>query len=185
MTDDQVIKNLLGGNEKTRKETILFLKNTSYGAVLKLISSNNGTIDDTQDIFQEGLLILYQNIILKKFRGESKISTYLYSICKNLWSGRLRKRKKEAEVIENLEDQTSTQYLKIDSILLQDLFDKLGENCKMILTQFYYDKKSMKEIMEHFALGSVQAAKNKKSRCLKSLMQIVKSNNLTVDRFIK
>jgi len=150
-----------------------------------MIMSLNGTHNDVEDTYQEGLLIFYNNLLTNSFRHKSSIKTYLYSICKNVWVSTYNARIKENQI--NFEEihYLSNQEIEINTEALKIVFSKLDKNCKKILTQFYYEKKSMAEIKESFNLGSIQAAKNKKYRCLKSLSKLVNSMNLNFDTFLK
>jgi len=52
----------------------------------------------------------------------------------------------------------------------------LGEPCKKILTLFYYDNLSMKEIVEHLPYENEQVVRNKKYKCLQALTGLIKDN---------
>ena len=56
------------------------------------------------------------------------------------------------------------------------LFEKLGEKCNQILTYFYYNNYSMKEILERMDYGNEQVLRNKKYKCLKTLINLVNSS---------
>ena len=53
-------------------------KETTIGLLLK----KGATEEEANDIFYDGLLDFTENVLLKKFRGESKLQTYFISICK-------------------------------------------------------------------------------------------------------
>ncbi len=71
-----------------------------------------------------------------------------------------------------------------DGHKLQILLDHMNESCKKLLVSFYYFNQSMAEIKSLFGLKSEQAAKNKKRNCMKTLIQMVKEKELTIDQFI-
>lgn len=62
-----------------------------------------------------------------------------------------------------------------------NLMNKLGDTCKKILTAFYYDNKSMKEILEILHYENEQVVRNKKSKCLKALEQLLAENPQLTD----
>jgi DNA-directed RNA polymerase specialized sigma24 family protein len=49
--------------------------------------------------------------------------------------------------------------------------DLLGPDCRTILTLFYLEERSLKEIQQAMNLQSVAYTKVKKSRCLKTLIK--------------
>jgi DNA-directed RNA polymerase specialized sigma24 family protein len=51
----------------------------------KMVMSNSGTEQEAKDIYQEALVVFWQKSTSKKLVLTSKISTYIYSICQNLW----------------------------------------------------------------------------------------------------
>lgn len=67
---------------------------------------------------------------------------------------------------------------------VNQLMLELKGDCKQMLLGYYYERKSMRELAFGFGLASEQAAKNKKSRCLKHLNQIVSKQKLTPEDFI-
>ena len=75
----------------------------------------------------------------------------------------------EADISEKLSQQE-------DLKLIQSLFEELGESCKRILLLFYFEDLSMKEICEQTEYSSEQVLRNKKYKCMKSLIERVKSS---------
>ena len=53
--------------------------------MIKLVTSNSGTEYEAKDIYQEALIVLWQKAVSNNLVLTSKLSTYLYSICQNLW----------------------------------------------------------------------------------------------------
>lgn len=58
--------------------------------------------DDVDDIIQEAFIKVFKNI--KKFRGDSKLSTWLYRIAVNLCKDLISKRKKSKEYLVDLQE---------------------------------------------------------------------------------
>ena len=143
--------------------------------------------EDVLDIYQDAYVALYENIQNGKFTElKSSLSTYLISIGKYMILERLRKNKKTVKSESILEvsrdmDETLENFdvvqtnLSPRQQLLNTHFEQLGEKCKTILKWFYYQKYSIKQIMEKGGFNSENVVKSQKSRCLKSLKDAMKN----------
>lgn len=171
MTDQEIYTGVAHKDNKA----FLYLYETNLDSVIRLVTKNNGTPDDARDVFQEGLLALWTNVSNGKFEVNDnvKLSTYLYSLCRNIWISRLRKNKVlysikdyHQEEIADEVDQMSRHYDRI--IMLEKQFQKLGGSCQKLLKLFYFDKAKLKEIA--MILGITEkSAKNNKYRCMQTL----------------
>ena len=81
MNDQEILVRLKQGDENT----LDLLYKQHYRMIIKLIVKNNGSEEEAKDIYQESLIVLWQKAKSENFILTSKISTYLYSICLNLW----------------------------------------------------------------------------------------------------
>jgi RNA polymerase sigma factor (sigma-70 family) len=149
-----------------------------------LVKNNSGSQQDAEDIFQE-VVVNFINLVQKdKFRGESSIKTFLFSMTKHSWLNELKKRGRS--VVRELKyekaqdkEETDVSYLMSDreeKKQVMDLVTKLGETCKKILVLFYYENWSMKEILNNLEYENEQVVRNKKHKCLKKLEQMITSN---------
>lgn len=160
-----------------------YLKN--YRKVEQFIVKNNGSSDDAKDIYQEAFVSVWRNIQENKFSpiNESSLDGYLYRIAQNKWLDHLRSsfnKKQKVSLVEEISAQfvseASEDELEFENKLNQIRYGflNLGQNCKELLSSFYYDKKNLKIIAEKF--GWTEAtAKNNKYRCLQKLKEIVQN----------
>ena len=81
MKDSEILAKLQEGDESALE----YLYQKYYRMMVKLVTSNSGTEYEAKDIYQEALIVLWQKAVSGKLVLTSKISTYLYSICQNLW----------------------------------------------------------------------------------------------------
>ena len=61
--------------------------------------------------------------------------------------------------------------------LLQQFFMQLGNQCKKIITLFYYEEKRLDEIVELLGYENKEVAKSQKSRCLKQLKNLIQTHH--------
>lgn len=134
---------------------------TSHRAFAELVSQYSSTLywqirhivvnhDDADDILQNTFLKAWNN--LDSFRGESKLSTWLYKIAYNE-SITYMKQKKEALSIDSEEASVantleSDEYFDGDKtqILLQQAIDTLPNKQRAVFTMKYFDDMKYEEI---------------------------------------
>ena len=145
---------------------------------LKFVKTNKGSTEDASDVFQESLIAFYENVKSQKFRGDSTIKTYLYATIRNNWFTKLKKLKTEVE-LDNVKSQTDETNQTSESELmrvLSGLLDQIGKSCKKILTYYYYENLSMKDIMEKMDFSTEQSAKTQKYKCMQKLIKILEDS---------
>jgi len=172
-TDSQFINGL----RTNSNEILTSLYKKYYNIVLKLIVSNNGSEDEAQDIYQETIIIVFENVKKPTFELNCQLQTYIYSIAKRLWLKQLKKNGKtflfKEEEESELADVTSdlNEHLKKeDDIIKMNVSMKLlGEPCNTIINDFYVLKLSMDDIAEKFGYTNSDNAKTQKYKCLQRL----------------
>jgi RNA polymerase sigma factor (sigma-70 family) len=170
MNDQEILVRLKQGDENT----LDLLYKQHYRMMVKMIIKNNGSEEEAKDIYQESLIIIWQRARDPEFVLTSKISTYLYSVCLNLWRKELERKKRFShEVNDGVEvmDLDKDERIKIINKCIQ----KLGDTCRDVLTYYYFDRLSMVEIAEKMGFANSDTSKTKKYKCKKELDQLVKS----------
>lgn len=173
MKDEYIVSELKQGNTRVLKECYKYLD-----TVKKFILKNSGTEEEAHDVFQDGLMIFYQNVLKGDFRLSSSVHTYLFAICRNVWYQKLRRKKVVFEyqaneqmetVHEDSAEEEQAKDLMIDEALA--LLDEMGDPCKTVLDLFYFRKVSLRSIAERLDYSSEDVAKQRKFRCIKELKQ--------------
>lgn len=167
-----------------RNKALEILYNRFFSSTERYVLNNSGSTEEAKDVFQDGIVALYRNVNDGRFKYESAIGSYIFSICRNIWLMRLRKKGRKIEF-----DEDHSYDLEIPITFDQDLLNKflhdLSEECRELLLSFYYKKHSMKDIKGKFNLKSEQIAKTKKYRCMQDLIAVVRHQGLTIESFIK
>ena len=183
MKINPILSDILSENQQRRSAAFRQLYKECFPWVRNYVFTNNGDLEEAKDLFQDTLTTMYHNLLENKFRGESSLSSYVYAIAKNLWLMKLRKQKMETKMQTTHEEIENDNNI-VNHSLLNHVLDHLNDGCKKLLKSFYYESRNMSEIAEIFELGSTQAAKTKKHRCMKRLSEIVEKFNLDRDRFL-
>lgn len=148
--DKIVIAGIINGDERILKGFYKDHIRYIQGYILK----NSGNAEDVEDVFQDALVILYQKLRAGLVEKKSSVKTYFYSICKNLWRNRLRK-KRELTIDECRMDVREGMHESIikdiesneREHLYRKHFQKLSVDNKDVLHHFF-DGKSIRDIAE-------------------------------------
>jgi len=177
LTNEHIVK----GIRKRDAAVIRFLYKTCYPDIRKLILANNGTTQDAQDLFQDALLLIYQKIVNLGITLNCAFRTYLYSCCRLMWLKELEERRNMGHNYEytdahsgNISEEVNT-FETVKMSIYKRHFNELGKECQDVL-KMYYDNVPMEEICTRMGYQSIQAAKEKKYRCKKSLMTKIYNN---------
>ena len=142
--------------------------------MVKLVVSNSGSEEEAKDIYQEALIVFWQKAVSGNFTLTSKISTYLYSICLNLWRKELERKSKlsneEKDEVEWIEDDKNERIR-----IINECINALGETCRKVLSYYYFDGMSMSDIAEKMNFANPDTAKTKKYKCKQRLDKLIKS----------
>lgn len=170
MEDGEILQRIKRGDESA----LDYLYRKHYKMMAKMILRNSGTEDEAKDIFQDALIVFWEKVVSDKLVLTSKISTFLYSICQNLWRKELdRKSKLSAEQADNPDDTDPDLQERI--AIVNQCIAMLGDTCKRLLTHYYFDKLSMSDIAEKMGFANADTAKTKKYKCKQELDKKIKS----------
>jgi len=152
-----------------------------HPAICKLVEQHHGTRDDAHDVFQEGLMVLFEKCRKEDFTLSSRFLTYFYAVCRNIWFNKLRKKSN----LRVTGDESSLLMLKEESIprleqderyfLYRKKFAELGEDCQRVLRLFIRGV-SMEKIMEQMGYSSVGYAKKRKFICKEKLKALIEKD---------
>jgi RNA polymerase sigma factor (sigma-70 family) len=174
--NEQALLNGLAKNDTRAIETIY--KN-NFSMVQSFVLNNNGDYDEARDIFQEAMIVLYENAKSESFVLTCQIKTYIYSICRRLWLKRLQHLNRYSSQVESLEetvpveeDIENQERRNADFAIMERALGSLGEPCKSLLEAYYLQKKDMTDIAASFGYTNADNAKNQKYKCLMRLKKL-------------
>ncbi len=170
MNEKEIFDRICRGDEKALEE----LYKKYYRMMTKLVITNSGTEQEGKDIYQEALIVFWQKAISGNLVLTSKISTYIYSICLNLWRKELdRKSRLSHEQKDSPEYQNEDKKERIR--IIRECIDQLDDTCRKVISYYYYDKMSMSDIADKLGFANTDTAKTKKYKCKKKLDELIKS----------
>ncbi|MEO0468945.1 MAG: sigma-70 family RNA polymerase sigma factor [Bacteroidota bacterium] len=181
MNDAELIEGIQAGG--SRQESCLnLLFDKHRGLVGTGITKYRLSEEDAIDAFSDAILALRKQIMEGKFRGDSKVSTYLYTIFSRRCVDRVRKAATNKVL-------TSPEYPDVGDpdpgiekqLITQEAFehlmgfmDQLGEVCRNILMyRYYYGYDDMAEIARLVGAKNANTAGSLRHRCMKQLLKII------------
>lgn len=179
-----IILLICSNKTRLRQEAMQRIATKYQGEILDFWSKKM-TTEAAQDLTGQAVVSLFENIIDGKYKGDSSIRTYLWSIVNNLNKKRLQKEKQlftspleeadwqlEYEILENPE----TFHLKKEQQdVVAQILSGLGDNCQKVLYRWSLNY-SMKEIAEELKYKNETVVRNIKRRCFKKLLHLLSEN---------
>jgi RNA polymerase sigma factor (sigma-70 family) len=157
--------------------------------IRKMILKNSGTDEDAKDIFQDTVLIFYNQVKLNKFDESKDVGGFMYSVARNLWINRAKIKNRFVQLESNESSHGSEGNVLNDlisqekTLAIEEVMNQIGEECKKLLKLSIYDKLSMKEIAEKMGYTSDGVAKTYNYRCKQKLISLVKDNPYIISLF--
>ncbi|OEK06650.1 RNA polymerase sigma factor [Roseivirga misakiensis] len=156
-------------------------KAMAFTLALKLMKNR----EDAEEVAQDAFLKAYKNI--KQFEGNSKFSTWLYTIVYNTALTRLRKKKISTSEISDHNEERLSSYSESDkewnrlqkaerSGYIKQAMDLLSPDDQVAITLFYLNENSLQEICEitGWELSNVKVRLHRaRKRLLKVLEQLL------------
>lgn len=170
-SETELFERIRKGDEKALE--VIYRK--YYRMMTKLVLKNNGTEDEARDVYQEALVVFWQKARSNEFELTAKMSTFIYSICHNLWLKELKRKKrltneqKELAIADN--DFEKEEREKV----IAKCLNELGETCRKVLMYYYFDDMSMQEIADKLGFANADTAKTKKYKCKEAFDELVKA----------
>lgn len=193
LNDQEIISRIKENSEalgivykKCKSGAIQFLRKINY--------QSNERIE-IEDIFQDAIIVLYENIIKKDFvlAANTSLQTYLNSVCRNQLLKKISKNNAVelnenqgndddeqdnsmqfnpliVDTLEEFEDTKEKQFNAIEKAL--EKIKAAGGHCYQLLTLFWYHKKSMNDLTTEFGYTNQVNTRNQKAKCQKRLEKL-------------
>jgi RNA polymerase sigma factor (sigma-70 family) len=164
---------IITGLKEKRGVSIDYLYSEYFPMVKSIVVKNFGTYEDAEDVFHDGLMILYEKIQKGTLVLTCSLKTFFFAICRHIWLQRLERKTRLiycADVVnESAEDYYSLPF-EIDEANLEKVricqfhFLFLPEDCQKILRMFF-SKVRMSEIAKYMGFKDPYYAKVRKYLC--------------------
>ncbi|MFK7748041.1 MAG: RNA polymerase sigma factor [Kordia sp.] len=177
-TDQNSIEQIRAGNPNAYAALVTKYQRMVFTLAVRMV----GNREDAEEVAQDTFVKAYK--ALDRFKGTSKFSTWLYRIVYNTSLDYIKKNKRIilSEHIDEVNEadigsmQNALTYIeaKEKKQLIENALLKLPEDERVLLTLFYFEELSLKEIAEIVQL-SYDNVKIKLHRSRKKLFHILKN----------
>jgi len=174
-----IIKLIRGGDQLVLRK----IYDENREAFIKFSRKYNIEKYDAIDIYQDAIIVLYENIANGKISDlNSKVSTYLFAIGKYKIF-QMHRDNSKVELTNEFFLEDENVYLDVNLYnekltnqqdLLNKYFSQLGNRCKEILKLFYYEGYTLDEIINILNYSDKKVLKSQKSRCMRQLKDWIK-----------
>ena len=183
MEDIEILKSLERGEEKTLQLVMDQYRNGLYAVARKGFPFGEEVIEE---VFLTSIIEFYERVLAGRFKytGPNCIRNHLWTTFKRQLINALEKknnhRRLQPRVVKSSESWQFSKKADEDLLeeekvkVIQEGIAQLSPRCQKILTLFYFEKKSLKEIGEIMDFKNPDTTKATRYQCFKKLEEVVK-----------
>lgn len=153
MTTDQetqIINKIIGGDTQAFAVLVDRYKDLVFTLAIRMLKNR----EEAEEVSQDTFIKVYKS--LSNFKGESKLSTWVYKVAYNACLDSIKKNnRRQSEVA--IDSYTENQIRSLDNALsaleekeqqqtIQDCLQQLSSKDSFLLTLFYFEELSLEEI---------------------------------------
>lgn len=173
---------LIDGIRKRDNAVLQFVYQKYFHTIQRFVLNNNGTEDDAKDVFQEAVIVVYENVRAdKSFRLSCSMMTYVFSVSRIIWIKHLNKVKKNMdklkenhEFIDFIEPQPFQEH-DFKYSLYQKVFLNLPVDCQKIM-KMSNEGVSNREIASKLGFKSENYIAKRKHFCKEYLIKLIRED---------
>jgi RNA polymerase sigma factor (sigma-70 family) len=169
--------NIIDGVRNQDDKVLNWLYDNYFQSVKNHVLSNSGSEEDVSDVFQDTIIVLYNQITEDNLNLTTDLKGYFFGIARNVWSSQLRKKQKtvELDIDPPDEEEPEEQSDPVLERIISRVFQKLKPDQQMILNLFS-DGRTYEEIAIKMNLKNEVYARRKKYLCKEALLELVKED---------
>lgn len=148
--DTSIIKEIIGGNTQAFAVLVDKYKDLVFTLAIRMLKNR----EEAEEVSQDTFVKIYKS--LPKFKGDSKLSTWIYKVAYNSCLDRIKKNNRRRSEIA-IDTYTEHQIKTLDTALdvmeekeleqtIQECLQELSSKDSFLLTLFYFEELSLEEI---------------------------------------
>ena len=168
---------IINGVRNQDDKILNWLYDNYFQSVKNHVLGNSGSNDDVSDVFQDSIIVLYNQITEDNLHLNTDLKGYFFGIARNVWSAQLRKKQRtiELEIDVSDEDEAEEQYDPILERVITRVFKRLKPDQQMVLNLFS-EGHSYEEIAFMMDLKNEVYARRKKYLSKEALLELVRED---------
>src|SRR5690606_1519259 len=173
--ENKLIEQIRSGDQQAIEQIYTLFK----GEFLVYSSRFSVSDEDAIDIYQDSIVVLYENILSGKLTSlTSSLKTYLFAIGKYKIYNSLKIKANVLDFAEYeylLDGESDEEFLLREENIKrqQQAYQQLGDTCRKVIQLFYYETLSIEEMKARLGYSSKDVVKSQKSRCIKQIREII------------
>jgi RNA polymerase sigma factor (sigma-70 family) len=171
--------NIIDGIRRQDDKILNWLYDNYFQTVKNHVLGNNGSVEDVSDVFQDTIIVLYNQITDNSLKLTSDLKGYFFGIARNVWSAQLRRKQKTVELETDFADEDKAeaeeQYDPVLERIISKVFPLLKPDQQMVL-KLYSEGITFEEIAIKMNLKNEVYARRKKYLCKEALLELVKED---------
>ncbi|MBS9462692.1 RNA polymerase sigma factor [Flagellimonas sp. 389] len=178
-TETDLIKEIKGGNTHAFSELVDAYKNLVYTLAYRML----GNREEAEEVSQDTFIKIFKS--LSHFKGDSKLSTWIYRVTYNTCLDRVKQNKRNRTFV-NIDNVDNTIFANMNTglekmlqeekrALIKKCLNLLPPDDSGILTLFYFEEQSLVEL-EKVLNVSVSTLKVRLFRARKKLAKLLEGN---------
>ncbi|MGC1390674.1 MAG: sigma-70 family RNA polymerase sigma factor [Bacteroidales bacterium] len=173
ISDINIINGVLNQDDKI----LNWLYDNYFQSVKNHVLSNSGSDEDVSDVFQDAIIVLYNQITENKLHLTTDLKGYFFGIARNVWSAQLRKKQKTIELEFDLPDEKENEDESDPTLerIISRVFQRLKPDQQKVLNLFS-EGHSYEEIAADLNLKNEVYARRKKYLSKEALLNLVKED---------
>ncbi len=181
--DHQYIDRLARGD----RQVLEMIYKEHLPSVQSWVLKNNGSANDARDVFQEGIIAIYDKALDPDFVLTCPLGAFLFHICRNKWISQLRKNKKMEGVINEEQQRYKDEWdatplveqveeEAIRQTKLAQAFDRLSELCQQLL-KLVGEGITAADISMQLEMSKVSTFYRRKNACIERWRTLYENEN--------
>ena len=169
--------NIINGVRNQDDKILNWLYDNYLQTVKKYVLSNSGSAEDVSDVFQDSIIILYNQITEDNLNLTTDLKGYFFGIARNVWNAQLRKKQRITELEIDIADEDEMEEISDPTLerVVSRAFQKLKPDQQMVLNLFS-EGNSYEEIAVKMNLKNEVYARRKKYLCKEVLLELMKKD---------
>lgn len=170
---------------EVREQVLEDLYRQAFPAFARYASGMDATLNDAKDVFHDALILYYEKTLDPAFEVRKSPVGYVLGIARHLLLKKLRIDRRQVsfdDVPEDIEVVDEPNPSATELTLLS-LIERTGKRCLELLSKFYYEKASLREIAAWLGYRTEHSASVQKHKCIRKIRDEIRTQSLQYEDF--